>query len=162
MNSTEINPAIQRWIRASFFKQLKDLLKGITTFIEGEDRSTSKHPNFFEMRLDGPYYEPCGSRGEWKAKIEVNLLVNSTRDEKNYFIHDNMKGLATSALSRDFCVYKLGNVGRETEDDQSYFEVMKLVREDQVKVSEFGMIDPNVEVFQAVVEAHYEMRFSTF
>lgn len=162
MNLTEIDPAIQRWVQASMIKQLKDLLKGTATFYEGSDRLTSREQKFYEVRVDGPYYEPCGSRGEFKAYIEVNILISSTRDEKNLFIQANMKGIAVSALCRDFCIYRIGNIGKEDSDDESYFEMMKLITKDQIKASEFGMIDPNTEVFQAVVEAHYEMRFSTF
>lgn len=143
-------------------KQLKDLLKGQPTFIEGTDRQTSKVPNHFEVRIDGPYYKPYGSRGEWRAFIEVNILVNSTRDEKNFYLHDNMKGLATQVLARDFCIYQIGNVGKEDEDTQAYFGIMQLNTKDEIKVSEFGLIDTNTEVFQAVVEAHYEMYFTTF
>jgi hypothetical protein len=143
-------------------KQLKDALQGMATFYEGADRLTSREPNYYEVRLDGPYYEPCGTRGEYKASIEVNILINTTRNEKYLFLHANLKGIAASALSRDYCIYRIGNVGKEDSDDQSFFEVMTLIGKDQIKVSEFGMIDTNTEVFQAVAEAHYEMRFSTF
>ena len=160
MNS--INPSIQRWVKASMMKQLKDLLKGQPTFIEGMDRQTSRVPNHFEVRLDGPYFKPCGTRGEWRAFIEVNILVNTTRDEKNIYLQENMKGLATQALSRAFCIYRTGNEGKEDSDDGSLFGTMLLDAKDEIKVSEFGMIDTNTEVFQAVVEAHYEMYFTTF
>lgn len=160
MNS--INPSLQRWVKASMIKQLKDLLKGKPTFIEGMDRQTSKVPNHFEVRLDGPYFKACGSRGEWRAFIEVNILVNTTRDEKNIYLQDNMKGIATAALSQSFCIYKTGNVGKEDGDDGTLFGHMLLDTKDEIKVSEFGMIDTNTEVFQAVVEAHYEMYFTTF
>lgn len=160
MNS--INPAIQRWVKASIIKQIRDLLKGMQTFVEGMDRQTSKVPNHFEVRLDGPYFKACGSNGEWKAFIEVNILVNTTRDEKNFYLHDNMKGTATEALSRAFCIYKTGNEGKEAGDDGTLFEVMQLDTKDEIKVADFGMIDTNIEVFQAVVEAHYEMYFTTF
>lgn len=160
MNS--INPAIQRWVKASMVKQIKDLLGGKNTFIEGMDRMTSKVANHFEVRLDGPYYKACGSRGEWRAFIELNILVNTTRDEKNIFLQDNMKGVAVAALSRAFCIYRTGNEGKEDGDDGTLFGHMMLDTKDEIKASEFGMIDTNTEVFQAVVEAHYEMYFTTF
>jgi hypothetical protein len=149
-----------RWIAASFIEELKKRLLGGHTFIEGRDRDTSKHPNHYEVRIDGPYSKPCGTRGEFRFFIEVSILINSTRDEKNNYLHANMKGIASEALNKDFCIYKIGNVGKEDADDESLAGVMKLIPTEQIKSNEFGMIDSNTEVFQATVEAHYEMYVS--
>lgn len=147
-----------RWIKATLIQDIQKRLNGGHLFVEGRDRDTSKHPNHYELRIDGPYQHPCGTRGEFRFFVEVSILINSTRDESNAFLHDNMKGVASEALNTDFCIRKTGNVGREgSVDDDSVAGVMKLIPAEQIKSNEFGMIDSNTEVFQATVEAHYEM-----
>lgn len=150
---------LTRWIKASYAQEIRKKLKGADLFIEGDDkvRPKSKH---FELRIDGPYTTPCGTKGEYKAYIEVNILINGTRDEENRYAFDNLKGAAAEVLNTDFCIYRTGNVGKAEEDDESLVGVMKLIPFDSIKTSDFGMIDPNTEVYQAVTEAHYEMYFS--
>ena len=64
-------------------------------------------------------------------------------------------------LNRDFCIYKIGNEARlPAIDDGTLFDVFRLLPSDQIKVSDFGQIDPNTQVSQCSVEAHYEMNFS--
>lgn len=146
-----------RWITASFIEQIRKRLNGGHLFVEGRDRDTSKHPDHFELRIDGPYQDPCGTKSEYRFFMEVSILVNSTRNESDVYNHANMKGVAAEALNTDFCIYKIGNVGREDVDDLSLVGVMKLLPSERIKSNEFGMIDTNTEVFQATIEAHYEM-----
>ena len=139
--------------------ELRKRLTNADVFVEGQDRSSSTRNSHFEIRLDGPYTDPCGSRGEYRSYVEVNILVSSTRDESDIYRVDNMKGVAAEALNKDFCIYKVGNVGKNEQDDESLVGIMKLLPVERIKVSDFGMIDSNTEVYQAVAEAHYEMYF---
>lgn len=159
---SSINKHLNRWIKASYIKTLRPLLEqGFYLFVEGEDRGTHEQmAKRIELRIDGPYTRPAGSRTEWCSFIEVNLLGNVTRDESNIYTRDNVKGLMAELLSRDFCVYRTGNVGKVPEDDESFLGVMQLLPAEQIKVSDFGMIADNAEVYQAVAEAHYEMYFT--
>lgn len=156
MNLTNLN----RWIKASYVQVIRKQLKGAKLFVEGEDRLTNKEADHYELRIDGPYTKPCGTKGEYKAYIEVNLLVTMTRNEQNRYAFDNLKGQMANVLNQDFCILKTGNVGIAEEDDESLVGVMQLLPVEQIKTSDFGMIDTNTEVYQAVVEAHYEMYFS--
>lgn len=157
MNST--NKHLNRWIKASYLKVLRPLMEqGFHLFVEGEDRIGG--PNRVELRIDGPYNRQVGTRTEWCAFIEVNLLMNATRDEANIYTRDNIKGVMAELLARDFCIYRTGNVGRAPEDDETLVGVMQLLPAEMIKVSEFGQIDPNTEVYQAVAEAHYEMYYT--
>lgn len=140
--------------------ELRKRLTNADVFIEGQDRSTSTRTSHFEVRVDGPYSDPCGSRGEYRSYVEVNILINCTRDESDIYRVDNMKGVAAQALNKDFCIYKVGNVGKNEQDDESLVGIMKLLAAERIKVSDFGMIDSNTEVYQAVAEAHYEMYFT--
>lgn len=149
---------MSRWIKASFIQELKKHLKGKALYVEGEDRLTNKESEFIELRLDGPYIDPCGTRGEYYAYIEVNLLCTSTRNEQNRYAADNLRGLMLQILTRDVCIYRTGNEN-DVVDDASYVGLMKLMPKDKIKASNFGQIDDASQTFQSVVEAHYEMYF---
>lgn len=138
---------------------MKLYFEGKPLFVEGDDRLTSEQYQHIEFRLDGPYIKPCGSKGEFRAYIEVNLLCNSTRNEQNVYDRENLQGILLQALNRDFCIYKIGNVGKEDADDSSMFETMKLIPHDEIKLSDFGRVDTNTEIYMAVAEAHYEMYY---
>lgn len=153
----------KRWIKASLLKTIEESQlnrlgsEPIKLFVEGDDRGTNKLPEHYEFRVDGPYSHPCGTAGEYRFYIEVNILVHSTRNEANSYRFENLQGLASEILNRDWCIYKVGNVGKNEEDDESLVGVMQMIPAEQIKLSDFGQIDDNTEVYQASVEAHYEM-----
>lgn len=150
---------LKRWIKASFIKEFrKHIEQGADFFVEGADRPKAG-PKRIELRVDGPYDRPCGTRGEFCAYIEVNLLANVTRDESNIYARENLEGLMAFMLSRDVCIYRIGNVGKVEEDDESLVGVMQLIPHDAIKTSDFGLVDSNTEVYQAGSEAHYEMYY---
>lgn len=156
MSLTNLN----RWIKASYVQEIRKRLIGATLYVEGDDRKTSELAEHFEFRLDGPYTTPCGSKTEYKAFIEVNILLTMARNEANRYQFDNLKGAMAEALNRDFCIYRTGNVGTNELDDESLVGIMKLIPYESIKTSDFGNIDTNTEIYQAVTEAHYEMYFS--
>lgn len=157
MNSTDLKH-LKRWIVASFIKELRPLVEqGFDIFVEGDDRLTSRSNQHFELRVDGPYTRTVGTRGEQCTYIEVNLLGNSTRSEDNFYNRHNLQGLMAFLLNRDVCIYRTGNEGKVEADDGQQVGVMRLLPSDMIKTSDFGMVDTNTEVFQSVVEGHYEM-----
>lgn len=162
MNSTEAVKHLKRWTFASIIKDIKPRLEqGFEIFIEGDQRLTNKSPQFFELRVDGPYLKPL-TKDEYRAYIEVNLLGNSTRNDENRYERQNLLSLLQSYLNKDFCVYKTGNVGGKGNngvDDESFFGVYTLIPAEQIKGSDFGMVDDSAHVFQCTAEAHYEMFF---
>lgn len=129
-------------------------------FIEGDDRPIPTGAKRLELRIDGPYTRPNGTRGEYCSYIEVNLLCSTTRNEKEIFDRENLQGAMAYMLARDFCIYKIGNVGTNEADDESLVGVMRLLPVDAIKTSDFGLVDSNTEVYQAVSEAHYEMHYT--
>lgn len=150
-----------RWVRASYIKALKPLLEGKPLYVEGDQRLTNQTDQSIEIRIDGPYLTPVGTRGEYRAYIEVNLLVNSGYNQKNRYEADNLRGLLMNALNRDFCIYRTGNNIQEETDDNSLVGVMQLIPSQMIKVSNFGQINPDAKVNQSVAEAHYEMYFTS-
>jgi hypothetical protein len=153
---------LKRWIKASIVKAIEDQklnylnFQPIEIFVEGDDRLTNKETEYLEFRLDGPYSKPI-TKGEYHHYIELNILVQGTRNESNSYRFDNLQGLASQILNRDWCIFKIGNVGKNPEDDESLLGVMQMLPSDNIKLSDFGRIDDNVETYAASVEAHYEM-----
>ncbi len=152
---------MKRWIKASFVKYIRPKVEPtLHLFVEGADRLTNEQVKFIELRVDGPYTRPCGSKTEFCSYIEVNLLGNSSRDVSNVYDRENLQGLMMELLNADVCIYRTGNEGTEAGDDGTQVGVMQLIPSDAIKISDFGMIDSNTEVFQAVAEAHYEMYYT--
>lgn len=147
---------IKRWVTASIIKLFKENTEGIHLYVEGMDQDTSKLDKHFELRIDGPYSKPQ-TKGCYRHYFEVNILINSTRAEDDFYERQTIQGIAAEMLNKDVCVYKIGHVGKDVADDESYFSVLQLIPHEQIKVSDFGRINETTEVYQAVAEAHYEM-----
>lgn len=147
---------IKRWVVASIIKRLKELTEGIALYVEGTDLNTSKLDRHFELRIDGPYSKPL-TKDSYRHYVEINILVNSTRAEDDFYERHNLQGIAAQMLNGDICVYKTGNQDKNPDDDGTYYGVLQLIPSEQIKVSDFGRINPTTEVYQAVAEAHYEM-----
>lgn len=157
MNSTNEQAYIKRWAVASIIKLFKELTEGIELYVEGMDfTKVQKKDKHFELRIDGPYSKPL-DKGNWRHYFEVNILINSTRSEDDFYERHNLQGIAGAMLNRDICVYRIGNVDKNPKDDGTYVGVMQLIPVDQIKTSDFGRINETTEVYQAVAEAHYEM-----
>lgn len=156
MNSIDNIRHIKRWMTASIVKLFKEHTEGIHLYVEGMDPATNKTDKHLELRIDGPYTKPL-TKNAYRHYVEVNILVNSTRSEDDFFERINLQGIAAQMLNRDICVYKTGNQIKDTLDDGSLYGVLQLIPSEQIKVSDFGRINETTEVYQAVAEAHYEM-----
>lgn len=140
------------WVQASIRKTIIDRNQGrIKLFFEGDDRQTNKYKEFFEIRVDGPYFDLSGTKDEISIYTEVNILINSTRNEENLFGHQRLMGIATQLLNTDFCIYKIGH----KDYDSLFYCTLSLMPSEQIKNSYFGQVEQNVQVFQSTVEAHY-------
>lgn len=143
----------RRWIRASIVKKLKSLpTDTLPLFIEEDEKKINA--DHFELRIDGPYTNPLGTRGEYRFYIEVNFLLTTDRNEKQIYKRDDHAGIMCNFLNDNFCIYRYGTL---PEDDKSIVGVMQLISDQEIKLSDFGIIDDNVEVYQMGVEAHYQM-----
>jgi len=157
------NPNWPRWIFATVSKHFlaKAQEAGLHLFIEGQHRDTRKRKDFLELRLDGPtLLEP--SKGCWILRIEVNILIQSTMDDKNYHrIHQNV-GVAAAAFNPAITVYKYGN---NLQDDATFVGCLQLIQNretrDFLEINHFGQIDPKTNLMQASVEGHYKMVLQT-
>lgn len=156
MSSIEYIREVPRWTHLSVRKQFVNAVENAPVFFEEAFKTTYVEPLYIELRIDGPYCTPVGTRNEYEAYIEVNALVTAAFDEQDTMKIQNLVGVVTVALSKDFCVYKLGP---NSWDDKTFFESYQLISDDNIQVSNFGQIDPTNKIFQTSVEAHYRMRF---
>lgn len=146
---------MKRWIVASAIREFKKYLEGEVMYPEGVD----KNPNinsYLELRIDGPYVKPQPGGGGC-VYIEINILAISKRSESNVYKKENMQGIASQILNRDFCIYKIGNTDTNPADTGELVGVMQLLPSDQIKNSDFGQDDEAVEIYKSATEAHYEM-----
>ena len=153
------NPNWPRWIFASVSKHFADALTPL--FIEGQHRDTREFKDFFEMRVDGPTLREV-SKGFWVFRLEINILVQSAMDDKNYHrIHQDV-GNAAAAFASAIDVFKKGN---SPQDDQSYLGCLQLLQNretrDFLEINHFGQIDVKTMLMQASVEGHYKMELET-
>lgn len=152
-----VNKNWPRWIFASVSKHFDAEKNGLKLFIEGQHRDTREDKDFLEFRLDGPYITEV-SHNYFRLYIEVNVLVQSTKDQTSYHrIHENV-GIAAAAFWNGIKVFKYGDgVG----DDDSYLGCLRLVTDargkERIQISHFGQIEPKTRLLQATVEGHYEM-----
>ena len=146
-----------RWSFASISKHFDDNRQGLKLFIEGTHRDTREVEEYLEFRMDGPTLREV-SKGCWKLRIEVNLLVTATIDEEDFHrIHRNA-GIAQAAFATGIPAFKYGD---GVDDDQSVFGCYQLLQSsstrDFIELNHFGQIDTNIPLLQATVEGHYQM-----
>jgi hypothetical protein len=146
-----------RWIFASISKHFVDVLSSNHVFIEGQKRDTRKLTEWFEVRVDGPFYTET-SKGMFDVLVEINILCASIlKDESIHNIH-SLTGLVANAMTTSLVVYKYGT---GVLDDQSVLGCLKIVTEsrgkDRIQTNHFGQIGSNTELIQATVEGHYKM-----
>lgn len=154
--STRINSDWDRWIFASISNHFDSKRGSLFMFIEGQIRDTRALKNFFELRIDGPYYTEIAKKN-WKIFLEVNCLVQSSIDSSDFHQIRRNTG-AVSSFFTEIPVYKYGT---GVSDDQTYIGCLRLVNDargkERVQCSYFGRVEPKTSVQQATVEGHYEM-----
>lgn len=149
-----------RWIFASICNHF-DLRRGdYTMYVEGTHRQTSDLKDFFELRVDGPWFTEI-SKNYWKVYIEVNVLCQSVKDNKDFHRMRKITGHVSKIFERCINIYKYGN---SVQDDSSLLGTMVRVDDhrgkERIQINHFGQIEPRMELEQASVEAHYVMQLS--
>ena len=149
------------WCIASIRKALRlriqdSRIPDLAYYFSSDIRDTNKEPAVVEIRIDGPMTLKSGTKKEWCLRVEVNLLIKTTRNLTDLYHHQKNVAVANKVLLEDICVFQLGY---EDSNKQSV-GTFQLV-EPGVVVAEHGQIDDSVEVQQATIEAHYEMYYET-
>lgn len=148
---------VPRWLKATVAKYLKENANGWTLHIEGvTERQNGTTDKYIELRTDGPFFSQRGTKGDYFAEYEINLLVGWQFNPKNVYELETMCGHLASILGQDICILK---IGPETVDDETYFETLKFSSEEGVSINNLGPIDHNVPKYEVTIEAHYNFHF---
>ena len=162
-----INPKWTRWAWASVLEHFIVALANnpnpdtdpLPVFAEGQKRDTNDLKTFCEIRMDGPWFTEV-SKDCWRIYGEVNALVSAHMDEKDMHILHRSVGEVTAAFT-DISVYRFGD---EATDDDSFVWCWKLIQDmrarERVQVANFGVIEPNTKLSQAIVEGHYDVLYN--
>lgn len=150
-----LDKALPRWIVASVSQHFEDRRQGIPMFIEGQIRDTKGLKDFFELRIDGPYYTEL-SKGFWRVYIEINVLIQSAQDKTDRYRIYKTAGVVAAAFEQIISIFKYGD---EVGDDDSLVGCMKLLGDrearERIQISHFGQVESETGIFQSTVEAHY-------
>lgn len=134
-----------RWIFASFAKHFDSLKQSVHLYVEGTDRDTDLLTDFAEFRLDGPQITQT-SRRVWVLKPTVNILVQSTMDDKDAYKIQKNVGIMVAAFVPSITGYELGDSGNQ-------FACFNI--EGTLRINYFGIIDKDLRKQQATIEASY-------
>lgn len=152
-----IREHLPRWIYASVAKFVKENANGWPVYVENIDELRINASKYIELRIDGPYLYPQGSKGEYRAEVEVNIFMAWQRNQANVYEFQTMAGHLSKLLLQDICVYKLG---KESVDDKSLFsESLKIRTEEGCQYSNLGPAENTQDKFEGVIETHYMMTF---
>lgn len=146
-----------RWCFASFSKFFDDRRQNLTMYVDGSDRATTGLQDFIEFRMDGPRIKQIG-RSLVKLEVTVNILVQSQMNDSDIHAMQRTMGIVIAAFEQIVPGFKYGD---GVDDDQSQFACF--VRESpsgqkigfDVRINNFGIIDPTVRKQQATIEASY-------
>lgn len=147
-----------RWLHASVAAYLKSAATtaNVPSLAEGlEERTTSfeEAPDRLEIRFNGPYTKRLS--GLTEARVGVNVLVTSNfgSKTKNAFSLDITLGAIHSAMDSGIPLFKMGAV----TDDLTQLGCLQVINE--VKVFNFGQLDPKDRIRQGMVDASYLFHF---
>lgn len=145
------------WVYASVAKHFNTLLTpAAPAFVEGQDRSTVDLQDWFEIRVDGPYYWPI-CKNQTKLHVEINILASTTK--RNAYAIQALLGKAQAAFVNDICCYRLGPTS-DPANDGTHFGVLTLnpgKEREKIVTAIFGRANATAAIRMGTVEGHYRM-----
>lgn len=154
------NESWPRWLKASIYKHFDTRKGSYHLSFEGlNPRGTTELPSWAELRVDGPYCQEL-SKDYWNLYVEINVLISAQKNPDNLYAWDTMLGKFLSAFESSINVYKKGS-GVVDDDSLVGCLAMLVGTRQQLQVSQFGQIEPDSNLQQAVIEAHYQMNLTT-
>lgn len=142
-----------RWTFASFAKHFDDNKQTVFLYVDGTDRATALLKDFAEFRIDGPKIKQV-SRRDWELEVTVNILVQSTMDDKDAYKLQRSIGIMAAAFTPSVIGYEYGDSGNEFACFQLMSGSGQILGFD-VRINHFGIIDTEVRKQQATVEGRY-------
>jgi len=158
--SVQPNPNWGRWIFASMSGEFKGQFESnFGVFIEGTHRGLPANTELLEFRMDGPTQKQP-SRGYFILGVEVNILVRSFMDDRDFHKIRRSCGEVATWLMQNHCIYRYGD---GPDDDDSLLGTLQFKNRTFREVSpinHFGQIDPAYQLEEATVEAVFELHLS--
>jgi len=149
-----------RWIFATMSLDFNTAFTGnYEIFIEGTHKGTPNNTEYLEFRMDGPQRRKV-SRGSYILYVEINILVRSYMDDKDFHKMRKNAGQVATWLENNFCIYRYGDGVR---DDDTLLGTLQLINrgpKENVRVLHFGQIDPKVPIEEATVQAAFEIHLN--
>lgn len=143
-----------RWIKASCMKHFDSLRQTIPLYMDGMDRDTARLRDFAEFRMDGP--RTIGqSMNEVMLIVTINILVQHTMNDNDAYGFERLMGVFRSAFTEAIDAYRYGT---GPADDQSYLGC--LIRQNEIKYSNFGIVDATTRAQQGTLEAKYVLELT--
>lgn len=152
---TGINANWGRWLYASICQYFDTHRGTLDMFLEGEHRATSQLQKFFELRVDGPYYQNL-NKGWWNLTVEVNAIITVAKSDQDFHEIRRATDFVASLFSNTIHCYRYGD---GPYDDSSFIGCLTALDgyRRQLQISHFGQLHPTDAVLQACVERHYKM-----
>lgn len=160
MTRAELLVHLSRWIYASSEKHFVNKIPQdrLPLFPEMYSKSEEERKlrNFCEFRLDGPRVRQRSPRYT-EAYFEINILIQSTMRDSNFHIPQVDIGLVVPAFT-SIPIYKYGQGSADDGSLLSCATITPQGRQEEIIVSQFGEIDPQLKLFQATVETSYLLK----
>jgi hypothetical protein len=146
-----IDPNWSRWIFASIAKHFDDAKQNIPLYIDGQDRTQTPPVEGAELRVNGPFINNP-SKGYYLLMIDVNILLNVTFSSTDSYKLWRTLGIFLTAFDIYIPVRKYG-------DDDSLLGCLRLIpnRGDEIIISHFGQVSPDIRLYQSAIDAMYEL-----
>ena len=142
-----------RWCFASFSKFFNTNRGSVTLYVEGTDRQTSELKDFAEFRMDGPRIKSLGKHLT-RLEVTINILCFSTMDDVDAHKLQRTIGVMLAAFQPVITAYKYGDDGTQFACFQRASPSGAKIGFD-VRINQFGIIDPVLRIQQATLEATY-------
>lgn len=149
-----------KWLKASIYKHFDARKGSYNLSFEGQlPKATNDLASWVELRVDGPYCREL-SKDYWELYVEINTLISAQQSPDNLYAFDEMIGYFLAAFTSSIDIFKYGS-GVDDNSAQLGCLSMLIGTRQQLQVSQFGQIEPDSHLQQAVVEAHYQMYLET-
>jgi hypothetical protein len=149
-----------RWLTISAYKAFQTMADAndLHMFIEGQERETQDHVQYFEVRTDGPHIKKVSSN-YFKLDFEINVLFSVHMSKVTMYGPQELAGLLEVAMT-DICVYRYGD---GSDDDDTLLGVLQLVvdKNNSVRTNQFGKIRSDTDLVQGTVEGTFKMHLKT-
>lgn len=156
--SGNVNLSWGRWIYASICQHFDTYRNTLYMFLEGTHRDTTDLQEWFELRVDGPFYHQF-QKGWWEATVEINTIVTVAISDKDFHAIRRWTDFVAAIFTNSISIYRYGN---EIGDDNTFVDCLKAEdgRRKNLQISHFGQLQPADAVMQASIERHYKVTLS--